>query len=113
MRILRPQSGQASVELALLLPLIAALLVGGWQLLVAAQAWSLAGTASRAAARAASAGGDPLAAARASLPRGWGSRVRVRVSGDGVVTVRLELPAAVGGSWLPDATSTVGSGAGT
>ena len=56
---IRARAGQASVELVVLLPLIAALAAGVWQLALTGQAAALAGSAARAGARAAAAGGDP------------------------------------------------------
>ncbi len=106
----RDQSGQASVELVALLPLLAALTIGAWQLVVVAQAWWLAGTASRAAARAAAVGGDPLVAARRALPGGRAGSVRVARSADGELTVRLAIPAVTGGISLGDASATLRHG---
>ena len=84
------EDGQASVELAALLPLV--VLVGAllWQAVVAGQALWLSGAAARAAARAAAVGGDAEAAARAALPRGLEDGLRVRSAGNGVrVAVRV------------------------
>src|SRR6266516_6113710 len=77
----RGEDGQASVELAALLPLV--VLVGAvlWQAVVAGQAVWLSGAAARAAARAAAVGGDEQAAARATLPPRLQEGLRVR--GDG------------------------------
>ena len=80
MRSWRREDGQAAVELVALLPLVALLAAGAWQLAVAGHAAWSADAAARAAARAVATGGDARAAARASLPgpaarRGWGPRV--------------------------------------
>jgi len=91
------QRGQASVELVVLLPLIAALAAGLWQLALMGQGAALAGSAARAAARAAAAGGDPLSAARSALPGGWSQRIQLRRSADGPLVVRLEVPSVTGG----------------
>src|SRR5829696_8721390 len=64
----RREDGQAAVELVALLPLLALLAAGGWQLAVAGHAAWAADAAARAAARAAATGGDARAAARAALP---------------------------------------------
>jgi hypothetical protein len=49
---LRETSGQTTVELVALLPLIAALVIGAWQAVIVGHSWWLAGIAARAAARA-------------------------------------------------------------
>jgi hypothetical protein len=74
----RGQDGQASVEMAALLPLV--VLVGAvlWQAVVAGQALWLSGAAARAAARAAAVGGDAQAAARRALPPRLRHGLRVR-----------------------------------
>ena len=90
------QRGQASVELVALLPLLAVLAVFGWQLAVAGQAVWLAGTAARAGARTYALGGDALAGARAAVPVGLRSRLRVRELADGRVRVRLTVPVVLG-----------------
>jgi hypothetical protein len=93
MRILRQDSGQASVELVAVLPL--ALLVGlvAWQLVLAGHAAWLTANAARAAARAEAVGRDPRAAARSALPKELerGLRVRRRRAGGVQVTARVPL----------------------
>ncbi len=106
---LRATSGQSSVELVALLPLLAALVVGAWQAIVVGQSWWLAGVAARAAARAQLVGSDPGRAARRALPRGARDRLVVSVRGGGGLTVRLAVPAVVGGVRLGSATAHVGS----
>jgi hypothetical protein len=84
------EDGQASVELAALLPLV--VLVGAllWQAVVAGQALWLSGAAARAAARAAAVGGDAEAAARGALPPRLEDGLRIRSAGDGIrVAVRV------------------------
>jgi hypothetical protein len=102
------ERGQASVELVVLLPLIVALAAGVWQLVLMGQTASLAGSAARAGARAAAAGGDPVSAARSALPRGWSQRVQLRRSADGPLVVRLEVPSVTGGLLRLHAAATVG-----
>ncbi len=102
------ESGQASVELVALLPLLAAVVLGSWQVVVAAQSWWLAGTAAQAASRAVTVGADPQAAARGALPQGWARRVRVSGASDGEVTVRVAIPLVAGGARLADASVRVG-----
>lgn len=93
----RDDRGQASVELVGLLPLIAVLVVLAWQAVVAGQAVWLAGTAARAAARAEAVGGDPAAAARATLPPGLHRGLRTTTETDGAVRVRLRIPSVIAG----------------
>lgn len=71
-------SGQASVELVGLLPLLIAAALGIAQLFAAGAARELAGHAAEAGAMAIVQGGDPAEAARAAVP-GW-SRDRVVVA---------------------------------
>lgn len=91
------QTGQASVELVALLPVMAVLVALAWQVVVAGQAVWLAGGAARSAARAYSLGKDATAGARAALPVAWRDDVRVRTFADGRVSVRLRVPPVVGG----------------
>jgi hypothetical protein len=88
-----PPRGQATVELVALLPALALLaLVCGW-LVAGAYAWSLAGGAARAGARAAEVGAPAEAAVRAALPGGHARRARVTVDDGGRrVRVRLDVP---------------------
>ncbi|HEV3001812.1 MAG TPA: hypothetical protein VGW75_13815, partial [Solirubrobacteraceae bacterium] len=85
--LLRSELGQATVELVALLPIIAVVALGAWQVAVAGHAVWAAGAAARAGARAEAVGADPDRAARRLLP----SRVRrsatVRAGEDGVVRV--------------------------
>ena len=96
MRSRRREDGQAAVELVALLPLVALLAAGAWQLAVAGHAAWSADAAARAAARAVATGGDARAAARASLPGRLEEGMRVRASADGDVRVVLRIPAALG-----------------
>src|SRR3954452_892251 len=67
-RFLRVARGQAAVEFVAVLPLVAALLAGLWQMAVFAHtAWS-ASSAAHAAARAEAVGLSPGRAARGQLP---------------------------------------------
>ena len=85
--------GQAAVELAALLPLVAAVLLVAWQFVVAGEARSSAAVAARAAARAAAVGADPAEAARSRLPPRLRRGVRVRAGSRGVLTVSVRVPA--------------------
>jgi hypothetical protein len=90
------ERGQATVELVAVLPLLAVLGFGVWQAAVAGQAIWLAGSAARAAARAAALGDDPLPAARATLAPRLEDGLRVRERDDGGVTVTLRIPSVLG-----------------
>ena len=90
----RAQRGQASVELLAALPVVLLLAFAVFQLLAVGYAKVQAGAAAEAGALALVAGGDPVAAARESLP-GW-SRVDARVSEEnGLVRVSLEAPSPI------------------
>jgi len=89
----RGQSGQASVELVGVLPLLLLLALGAGQLLAAGQARELAGHAARAGAVGLLQGTDPDRAARAALSSDHAARLRVTVDGRRVA-VRLR-PASV------------------
>ncbi len=101
--------GQASVELALALPLVALLLLAVLQVALVARDVVLVGHAGREAARAAAVGEDPTTAARASGgldPK----RLRVTVRGgrrsgaraDVEVTYRIPTDLAFVGRLLPE-----------
>lgn len=92
----RRADGQAAAELVALLPIAALLLAGAWQLVVAGHAQWAAGSAARAAARAAAVGTDARAAARAELSTGLARGLRVRDRGSGTVEVTLRIPPVLG-----------------
>jgi hypothetical protein len=88
---LRTATGQASVELIAVLPLVALVVAALWQgILVGQAAWSSAGAA-RAAARAQAVGADPLAAARSAVPGPLRGDVHVATEG-GAVRVGVVVP---------------------
>jgi hypothetical protein len=88
------EAGQATVELAVLAPLLVAVVLAAAQLLAAGAARVLADHAAEAGAVALLQGADPVDAARAALP-GW-SRDRVTVTVRGRrVRVRLRPPAPI------------------
>jgi hypothetical protein len=90
------QDGQASVELVAVLPVLAALVAGVWQVaLVGHASWSAA-VAARAAARSEALGLDPRAAARAHLPARLDRGLRVREGRDGEVSVTVRVPSVLG-----------------
>ncbi|HEV2812163.1 MAG TPA: TadE/TadG family type IV pilus assembly protein [Solirubrobacteraceae bacterium] len=96
---LRSAAGQGSVELVVLLPVIALIALGVWQVAIAGHAVWAAGAAARAAARAEAVGGDAERAARRLLPRRVRSGAEVSAKEDGEVRVEVPIPAvAVGGS---------------
>src|SRR3954453_24271681 len=94
---LADQTGQASVELVALVPLVVALAAMLWQAALAGQAVWLAGSAARAAARAEAVDGDAPEAARGVLPDGLERGMRVRTGDDGSVEVRLAVRSIFGG----------------
>ncbi len=87
----RTMSGQASVELVAILPLVAVLGAGAWQLAVAGYASWSAAAAARAAARAEAIGADPDRAARRALTPALERDLRVRVA-DGWIRVAVRVP---------------------
>ena len=90
------QAGQASVELAVLGPLLVVVVLAGAQLLAAGAARELADHAAEAAAIAILQGSDPARAARDAVP-GWSRRrISVRVTGRRV-RVRLRPPSPIPG----------------
>jgi hypothetical protein len=105
----RGDRGQATVELAALLPLIAVGLLACWQLvLVAHTAWS-AHAAARAAARAHAVGADELRAARASLPSDLDRRVRIGdPDDDDRLPVHIRIPSVLPGVRLGALTASAG-----
>ena len=103
---LRSESGQASVELVALLPLVAVIAFGMWQAVVAGQAAWLAASSARAAARAGAIGGDARAAAASVLPGALRAGLRVDGPSKGTVRVRVAVPSVVGAVRLGTFTST-------
>lgn len=86
------ETGQASVELLGVLPLVMAVALAVFQLLAVGYSSVLAGNAAEAGALALAAGGDARAGVREALP-GWSrARAEIHVSG-GKVDVRLRPPA--------------------
>lgn len=96
MSSLRTDDGQATVELVALLPLVGLLVALLWQALLAGETVWLSGGAARAAARAVAVGADPADAARGILPARLERGMRVEREPDGVVTIVLRVPAALG-----------------
>jgi hypothetical protein len=95
---LRPpsrQRGQAVVELLALLPAIVMLGLIGWQLSVAGHAWTLAGGAARAGARALEVGAPAGAAALAALPSRYAMSAQVATVEDGPDGPRVRVRVAV------------------
>lgn len=90
------ERGQASVELAALLPALALLVVAGWQAVLIG--WSVleAQHAARVAARAAMIGGSPAAAARSALPGALARRSAVSRT-RGLMHVRITVPSVIPG----------------
>jgi hypothetical protein len=91
---MRTEDGQATAELAALLPCLAAVLAVAWQLVLAGHAAAAAAVAARAAARASAVGADPGAAARAHLSARLERGLRVARTDRGV-TISLRVPRIV------------------
>lgn len=89
----RDERGQASVELVGVLPLCLLACAVVWQLALAGHAAWAAGSAARAAARAAAVGGDPRTAARGALPESLERGLEVRPRDGGEVRVTVRVPA--------------------
>jgi hypothetical protein len=100
------QSGQATVELVALLPLLALVGLALWQAVIAGQAMWLAGAAARSAARAAAVGDEPAAAARRALTPALERGLRVRIGETGKVRVAVAVPSVVGGGRLATVSAT-------
>jgi hypothetical protein len=100
------QTGQASVELVALLPVLALCAAVAWQLcLVGHAAWA-GSVAARAAARAEAVGADAHVAATTRLPDRLRPGLRVRAADDGAVTVVVRVPSVLpGGGPLTTLTS--------
>lgn len=92
----RADSGQASVELLALLPVIVLLAALAWQGLLAGHAWWAAASAARVAARAQALGHDPSMAARRALPAALTHGLRVHHDGRDGVRVTVRVPAVLG-----------------
>jgi pilus assembly protein CpaE len=85
------QRGQSAVEIVAVAPLAVLAAAALGQIGAAAWVGAEAAGAATAAARAAAVGGDPARAARAELPAGLRSGLRVDVA-DGRATVRVRVP---------------------
>lgn len=88
-------SGQATVELVALLPVVLLVLAAAVQALLAGQALWEVRVAARAAARANAFGADATAAARAHLRHRLEHGLRVRTSPDGHVRVSVPIPSVL------------------
>jgi cytochrome oxidase assembly protein ShyY1 len=91
------ERGQATVELVALLPVIALLGLGGWQIAIAGHTMWEATVAARAAARAHALGDDPEKVIARLLPGGFDDHARVTAKDDGAVAVEVVVPAITGG----------------
>lgn len=97
MRANEDESGQASVELVAVLPLIAGLLAVVLQAVLAGEAIWSAQSAARAGARAHAVRGDVERAARGALAERLEHEMSLRVLPDGGVRVSVPIPALIGG----------------
>lgn len=93
------QRGQAAVELVAVLPIIVLIALAGWHVIAAAHAWTVSGSASRVAARAAEVG-QPAAASARGVADHRITRVDEQISRDGQrrVGVVLRVPRR---GWAP------------
>ena len=89
-------SGQASVELVAVIPLIVLLVVGVWQAAIAVRSVVLAEVDARNAARADAVGADPRSAAVRSIPSGFGSALSLRRERTGAIRARVAVPVVMG-----------------
>jgi hypothetical protein len=86
-------TGQATVELVALLPLLLVIALTAAALLAGHAATEQAGQAAQAGAMALLQGGDPREAARRALPRSTRDRATIEIDGRRItVTVRPDLP---------------------
>jgi hypothetical protein len=92
----RADAGQATVEVVALLPMLAIVLAGAWQAVLAGHASWAATAAARAAARAHAVGADPTRAARTHLPGTLERGLRVTTGAEGAVEVRIRIPSLPG-----------------
>ena len=91
---MRPQAGQASVDLLAVLPAVLIVAMAVFQLLAVGYAQVLAGDAAEAGALAVAGGADAASAAKLALP-GW-SRAHMRVEVQrGNIRVRLRPPSPI------------------
>lgn len=77
------------------LPVLVLIGLIAWWMAVAGHAWTLAGGAARAGARAAEVGAPARDAALAALPPGYARGALVTEDADGTVRVRLAVPRVV------------------
>jgi len=89
---IRPESGQASVELVAVVPLVLLAAAVAWQLVLTGHTLWLAAGAARAAARAELVGESPGRAARSALPRSLERDLSVKRVEGGGIRVELRLP---------------------
>ena len=104
-RLLRPEAGQASVELVAAVPFVLLCAVVAWQLALAGQTAWLCANAARVAARAQAVGRDPRLAARSALPETLRRGLTVSSPRGGVLRVRVRMPVLVRGWTAPIAIS--------
>ena len=100
----RDSSGQASVELVALLPLLAVLAAGLWQATLCGQAIWAGSAAARVGARASAVGADARSAAVRVVPAHLRAGTRVREVGEGAVEVRIPVRVLAGRAVLWTAT---------
>ena len=89
---IRRESGQASVEMVAIVPLVVLAAAVAWQLVLTGHTLWLAAGAARTAARAELVGENPAGAARSALPRSLEHDLAVKRTDGGGVRVSLRLP---------------------
>lgn len=88
----RGESGQASVELIAVAPLVLLVAALAWQLVLAGHAAWMCANAARVAARAEAVGRNPERAARSALPAALERGLQVERRRAGGVTVHVRVP---------------------
>lgn len=89
---IRPESGQASVEMVAVVPMVLLAAAVAWQLVLTGHTLWLVAGAARAAARAELVGESPGRAARSALPRSLERDLSVKRVEGGGIRVELTLP---------------------
>ena len=103
---MRDDSGQATVELVALLPVLGVLVLGLWQVAVFGHAVWSASAAARIASRAAAVGAPSASSAAVTARRVAGRGARLRVIDGGAVRVAVPVRAVIGGAVLTTVSTT-------
>jgi hypothetical protein len=89
---IRPETGQASVEIVAMVPLVLLAAAVAWQLVLTGHTLWLCANSARAAARAQLVGKPVARAARSALPSSLEHDLSVRRLDSGQVRVRVQMP---------------------